>query len=265
MSIKQWMGYLTMDFNWNAPLTRLIIYGAILLAVILYGKFARRRAAKNISRTLDDSFQANHIFRQVDAAQFPWLTESFYNRATQDIESAGFHHLADIEDETISSVHPDKRTFVRICVNETGTVRAAIYQIVVGGPQGNPKQRLQTTELITEFSDGTTLSSTTAPANRLLNTPPGQLRENVPPDSTLSQMLPRHMSRIEDYQKSHPDATLELVTNFEQAIAAWQKGIDRQRNRLQSQGGISREELVRMSRGRDGVANQVYDEMQKLK
>lgn len=246
--------------------TRIVIYVVILLVIALYGVWSRRGAARRIKKTLDDSFQAHHIFRSVDAAQFPWLTRTFYDGAQLDIESAGFRMLADIEDETLSATHPDKRTFVRVCVSQDGNIRAAIYEIVVGGPQGKSRQRIQTCELITEMSDDATITTTTAPAGRLLNPPPGVVREHVPSATPLSQMLATHTAQVERYQKEHASATPLPVSSFDDATAAWQKGIDRQRSRLQSDGGITRGELERLApKNAPHIGSQVYDEMQKLK
>lgn len=246
-------------------LIKLAIYAIILLVIVVWGWLSTRRAAKRIHKTINESFQANHVFKAVDLSGFPWLTRAFYDEPVTELGPHGFRHLADIEDETLTQVHPDKRTCVRICVNEDGSIRAATYEIAVGGPQGAVRQRTQTHELITELADGTTITTTNAPQNRLFNPPEGVIRQHVPVGTSPSQMLPGHQRTLEQILQNRPAVAIEPVTTFEQATAAWQKGTDRQRNRLQSQGGVGRDEFMRMGAKTPEVAARVYDEMQKIK
>jgi hypothetical protein len=250
----------------DRALLKIVILVIILALIKLYEWSRRRRAAQRISKSLDQSFQPDHVFRAVQPSSFPWLTQAFYDGSAADAASAGFRPLADIEDETLTASHPDKRTFVRILSREGGDIRTAIYEIAVGGPQGNVSKRIQTRELITEMSDGATLTTTTAPLNRLLNPPPGQVRQHVAEGTPFATLLTEHMRSIEHYQVSNPQAVPVPVRTFEEATAAWQKGIDRQRNRLQAGGGITREEMVRIGGpARAELAGKVHDEMQRMR
>jgi hypothetical protein len=65
---------------------------------------------------------------------------------------------------------------------------------------------------------------------------------------------------------THPGVSLEEIRDFDQATAAWQKGIDKQRARLNAQGGVSREEMARFGgKGKEQLALAVHKEIQKIK
>lgn len=252
-----------MDFRYI-----IIIVCVILLIVIsLWKRIVVRLAAKLISRNLEGAFQPDHIFRRVDAKEFPWLNNSFYDNNLAQLKIEEFEWLADIEDETLSKVFPNMRTFVRICLSPDRLTRAAIYEIVPGGPQGiHTQPPIQTRELISEASDGTTITTTTAPESRLLDQPGGSIRNNVSSDTPLDRMLEMHERSINGYIDLHYGVTLETISTFEEATAAWQKGIDRQRKRLKSGGGLNKREFMRIG-GADKreVAEEVYDEMGNLR
>lgn len=249
------------------PLVIIIVSIIIIVALEIFKRFLIRAAAKRIARNVDQAFAAHHVFRRVKGSDFHWLNHSFYDGARADIEAQGFEWLADIEDETLSQVYPNLRTFVRICLSPDRRIRAAIYEIVPGGPQGKAlKPPVQTFELISEASDGTAITTTTAPSSKLLNAPAGIIRNNLPQGTDLEVILQNHERIIEDYLEVHHGQSLEKIETYEEVIAAWQKGIDRQRERLQKSGGITRQELMRIGGAeRAETAQQVFDDMEKLK
>jgi len=248
-----------------------ILAAAVLVALPIFLFLWRRRriakAAQGIVRRVDSAFQANHVFRKVQAQDYPWLTERFYTQARQEAEAAGFAWLADIEDETLSATYPNLRTFVRILLGPDHRTRAAVYEIVPGGPQGKPTRApVQTRELISEASDGATLTTTTAQTSNLLNPPPGTVRRHVSADTPLKAMLATHRQAIDDYLSAHPGVFLKEIRSFEQATAAWQKSIDRQREKLQAQGGLGQDEMVRFGgKDREKLAVEVHEQMRKIK
>jgi hypothetical protein len=137
---------------------------------------------------------------------------------------------------------------------------------VPGGPAGKPMQSSrQAVEFISEVTDGTTITTTSAPAGKLLDSPPGVVRNHLP-GYPLGAMLPSHQKTVGDYLERHPGVSLEKIETFRDAVAAWQKGIDRQRERLQAGGGLNRQEFMRISGpGKAEIAREVYDQMEKEK
>lgn len=132
---------------------------------------------------------------------------------------------------------------------------------------GKPtKAPVQTCELISEASDGASLITTTAPTSKLLDPPPDVIRRHVPADTRMNAMLDTHQQVVDDYLSTHSGVFLEEIRDFDQATAAWQKGIDRQRARLHAEGGLSREEMVRFGgKGKEELASAVHKEMRKIK
>ena len=239
-----------------------------LIALLFVWRLMRiKNAARNIVRRTESAFQENHVFSRVQARDYSWLTASFYEQARQDAEANGFSWLADIEDKTLSQTYPNLRTFVRILVGCDYRTRAAIFEIVPGGPMGKATTApVQTRELISEASDGASLITTTAPTSKLLDLPPGVIRRHVPVDTRMHAMLDNHQQVVDDYLSTHPGVSLEEIRDFDQATAAWQKGIDRQRARLHAQGGLSREEMVRFGgKDKEDLASAVHKQMRKIK
>jgi predicted transcriptional regulator len=195
------------------------------------------------------------------------LTSSFYQQAQLECEANGFVWLADIEDETLTKTYPDLRTFARILVSPDYLTRAAIFEIVPGGPQGKvTRPPIQTRELISDTSDGASITTTTASTSNLLDPPPGLVRQNVPADTRIDTMMHIHQTAVDTYLSSHPGVKLEEIRNYEEATAAWQRSNDRQRARLNSQGGLSREEMHRFAgQNKEKLADEVHAEMRKIK
>jgi hypothetical protein len=63
----------------------------------------------------------------------------------------------------------------------------------------------------------------------------------------------------------HAGRPILPLTTYEDALAAWRRGYARQRARLQEQGGIGHDELRRIAPEKQGGADAVYDEMERLK
>jgi len=246
-----------------------ILLAVFLLAFVLVSAAWRRiwivKAARNILRRSNNAFQANHIFCKVSAQDYPWLSSEFYEQAQRDAEAFGFTWLADIEDETLSQVYPHLRTFVRILLAPDFHSRFAIYEIVPGGPYGKPtRQPLQTRELISELSDGFCLITTTAPTAKILDAPPGVSRTHLPADSRMVDLLEAHRQAMDDYKILRPVASFEEIRDFDQATVAWQKGIDRQRAKLETENGLKLEEIVRIGgKGKEKLSADVHKQMQK--
>ena len=109
----------------------IVLVGVVALYAFLWarGRLQVRRGARNISRILEDTFQEERRPVRVDPAQFSWLDVAFYDQAQHNLEAEGFQLLANVEDETFSVAHPDKRTYVRLLNLPDGSIRAAIYEI----------------------------------------------------------------------------------------------------------------------------------------
>ena len=123
---------------------------------------------------------------------------------------------------------------------------------------------MRVVELLTELSDGGCVSTTTAPASRLLDAPRGLSREHLSAAIAPRDHLAMHRSHLERVLSERPGVAISPVRTYDEAIAAWLRGNARQRSRLAEQGGLNREELRRMAGpGRQAVADAVFTEMQR--
>jgi hypothetical protein len=256
-----------MSHNMNLTIIFAVVILIPLALLVVWRTMRIKKAARNIVRRTESAFQENHVFSRVQAWDYPWLAAGFYDQARQEAEANGFSWLDDIEDKTLSQVYPNLRTFVRILLGPDYRTRLAIFEIVPGGPEGKPTQApVQTRELISELSDGASVITTTAQTSKRLDPPPGLVRCHVPADTPLNMMLGMHQQATDNYLNTHSGVSLEEIRDFDQATAAWQKGIDRQRARLQAQGGISREEMLRIGgKGKEKLAIAVHRQMSKIK
>jgi hypothetical protein len=228
-----------------------LAFVAALLVLWLWVKLTLRRGARRIEKVVADSHQEHHELVAADPAAMPWLDARFYDFSQRELEGIGFRFLGNIEDATLSKVHPDKRTYVRLLVVSDGATRAAIFQV----------KTILTIELLTELADGGCLLTTTAPMNRVLDAPPGVVREHLPKGTPAAALLAAHRALVE----RHADRAVLPVTTLEEALDAWRRGYARQRARLADQGGISRDELRRIAPDKQAVADAVYDEMSHKK
>jgi len=173
-----------------AALAVLLFLGSVALS-----RARIRRAARNINAMVEKSFADGHRLIPAEPAQFPWLSSTFYDETQRDLESEGFRFLANVEDATLSETHPDKRTYVRLFTLPDGSVRAAAWEVVLGGPQGRPGTTIRTVELLTELTDGGCVSTTTVPQQRLLDPGPWTFREHQSEKGGVSREEMRRFAR----------------------------------------------------------------------
>ena len=88
-----------------------------------------RRAALHILNKARSMYATEHVYQPVNARDFRHLSHDFYNDMQQNLESLGFRHVGDVEDETVKRQKPDPRTFIRIMTSRDGIVNAGIYHI----------------------------------------------------------------------------------------------------------------------------------------
>ena len=75
------------------------------------------------------SYSANHEYVEVDPNDFGYLDLKYYERTWEKLREEGFRFLGDIEDLTLSRVHPRLRSFIKCLVSGDGTIMAGIYHM----------------------------------------------------------------------------------------------------------------------------------------
>jgi hypothetical protein len=191
------------------------------LTQLLTGKTRARKYAKKIHDQMKRTYAKNHKYQVVNAKDFPNLDLGYYTRTTEKLKANGFTILSDIEDATLSQVHPQLRTFIRCLVNETGTIGAGIYHV---NPKGYLKilrllriiQSVKAIELETEFSNGCFLC--TSNVKHAMTEPPQIMVKYLPTKTSATDLLKIHKKRIEEYLSHNPKIDTISIHSMEDAI-----------------------------------------------
>jgi hypothetical protein len=239
----------------------LILAGGLFLTSLLGGGVrARHRAAvaggARVRAELEAAYAGEHEYSRVDPADFADADLEFYREAARAFEAQGFRQLADIEDVTLTKIHPDSRTFLRVFVDDGRMIRAAVYHV---RPRGALIAMLQVVriapralyivELVSELPRGRFLSTSNTSGLVALELPPELTCERMAPDSKIAALVERHRERLTARLRRDPGAAPETFESYDALIASVQRSnmaAARHRAKLR---GLSRDELERL-RGR---------------
>jgi hypothetical protein len=215
-----------------------------------------RRAAgggRRLRAELDAIYGGEHEYARVTPAAFPDADLGFYDRATGELERMGFRRIADVEDLTLTRVYPERRTFLRVFVDEGGAIRAAIYHLRVrsGGAlmsaMGMGPRDLQVIDLVSEVPRGQFVATSNTRGLDKLSTPRELDIERLEVNASVPQVVARHRARLtERVRKRMADAPVALWT-WEEVLASIQRGHVVQARHRKAIGGLSREEVERFT------------------
>lgn len=127
-----------------------------------------RDAADQIFSDLGKTYSSFHEFIPALPTDFADRDLSFYDHMAQTLCSENFVLLGDVEDRTLTQTYPQNRTFVRILVSNSGSVKAAIFDAT---PKGylrlvawlSGMRHMKIVELETELQNGHFIITTLAP------------------------------------------------------------------------------------------------------
>lgn len=244
------------------PAMLLLLVLAVPLASWIWYRLRIASAARKIAAKLDASFGAPHEFVQVQAADFPHCSATFYDDAQREAQALGYALLADVEDRTLSrTTTTTERTFVRLMARADGGDRFCAFEVRRRGVAEGGAIRVR--EFITEFAQGGAAITSDAPPAKLLDSPSGLSRQYHAAGTALSRMLEAHRALVASRLAARPEDPVLPVVSLEQYLAAWQRGYDRQRDRLAA-GGLAKGELERLAGpGRAKVGKAVHEQMQR--
>jgi hypothetical protein len=216
----------------------------------------QRRAeggGRRLRAELDAIYGGEHEYARVSPAAFPEADLGFYDRSTAELEAAGFRRIADVEDLTLSRVYPERRTFLRVFVDEGGAIRAAIYHLRVRGGAailsavGMAPRDIHVFEMITEVPRGQFVATSNTKGLDKLTSPREVDVERLDVDASLSQVAARHRARLtERARKRGADAPVPMWT-WDDVLASIQRGHVAAARHRQAIGGLSREEIERFT------------------
>ena len=166
-----------------------------------------------------------HEYQLVDAADFGYLDLGYYSRTAAALRANGFELLADIEDITLSRVHPQPRTFVRCLVSGDGATGTGICHVKPKG-WGTVARLLgvipaaKGVDLGTELSNGCFICTSNSVAAKNMTLPAQVMTEYLPCDTSVSRLLEIHRQRLEDYLQQNPTVQIVPVHTLQDMISS---------------------------------------------
>jgi hypothetical protein len=228
------------------------IFTFVLLALGRRG--AATRGGARLREEIDALFSGEHEYRDVVPADFPYADVAFYDRVQKELEAIGFRRVGDVEDLTLSRVYPERRTFVRLLVDDAALIRVGAFHLRARGGLvgvfatiGVVPRDLHVVELVTELPRGRFLI--TAPTKGLdrLDPPPEVSVDRLPPGTSLKELVAHHKQRIADQLRKNPAQSPVEVRDRDSVMASVQRGHVVASEHRQKVGRLSKDELERMT------------------
>jgi hypothetical protein len=216
-----------------------------------------RRAAgggRRLRAELDAIYGGEHEYARVTPAAFPDADLGFYDRASAELEGMGFRRIADVEDLTLSRVYPERRTFLRVFVDEGGAIRAAIYHLRMRGGGagflsafGMAPRDLHVVDLVSEVPRGHFVATSNTRGLDKLTAPKELEIERLEVGASIAQVAARHRARLTERAKRRgADSPVSLWT-WDEVLGSIQRGHVASARHRQAIGGLSREEIERFT------------------
>ena len=227
--------------------------GAWIVLQQLKWAAACRAGAAKLHAELSATYAGEHRFRIAEPADFPDVDPAGYRDVASRLSSAGFVRLGAIEDETVTEIHPEHRTYAESHVAEDGSILASTYAI--GG--------MQIVDLVTPLEDGRILMTTTAVADKL--TPPPAVLKTVHAVGTpVEVLLADHRERLAAFR---PAVRPVPVRTLEDALAAARHHSRVVADFRRSRGLVTEEEMLALAsgEGEEPTARRVFKEIQRLR
>ncbi len=228
------------------------IFTFILLALGRRG--AAVRGGARLREEIDALFGGEHEYRTVTPADFPYADVAFYDRIQRELEAQGFRKVSDVEDLTLSRVYPERRTFVRLLVDDAALIRVGAFHLRARGGMvglfaaiGVVPRDLYVVELVSELPRGRFLI--TAPTKGLdrLDPPPAMAVDRLPPGTPLAELVAHHRRRIAEHLRRHPVHSPVELRDHDGVMASVQRGHVVASVHRQKVGRLSKDELERMT------------------
>ena len=227
---------------------------ALIARMVASPRRGASAGGRRLRAELDALYGGEHEYQRVTPAAFPDADLAFYDRAAAELEALGFRRLADVEDLTVSRVYPERRTFLRIFVDEGATTRAAVYHMRVRGGGvavlqwvGMAPKDLHLIELVSEVPRGQFLSTSNTKRLDRLSAPEEIEIERLEPSAPISAVVERHKARLTEQVRRRPSAAPASLWTFEEVMASVQRHHVALARHRQAVGGLSRDEIERVT------------------
>jgi len=240
-------------------LTKLTIWGIILLVLYVIRRVAFRGAALKISKQMQKTYAPKHEWREVKASDFPELDQEFYSEMTQWLESLGYRNFGDAENVTLKEINPNMKHCLRYHISPDGSIDAAIYHVVA------PNHNSKIFDIMTEFSNGEFVETSNATEASKMDSPPQIHHKFFLQSTPYDEILDAHAKSVAEYQTTHPGVSVVIIKGKEDIRASG----DRQqaiKSAFRAGRTVSRQELARIAKpGQEEAARGVADEIERQK
>ncbi len=188
-----------------------------------------------------------HCLRVVDAGEFRHLDLDYYEATATALVNCGFSVLTDIQDMSICE-GTGIATFARVLVGAGGSVVATVSHAQPQlGMAGRLKAALsgieyaKAAELRTDFTDDTTLTTTTAPATMALPSPPTDGCVRLEPGTLARTLVARHVVAVKQHLAGHPGVRIRPIRNLVDFLQLVNALGARRRRLLEQEGWVTPE------------------------
>ena len=224
------------------------------------------KAALAILATIEATYQPTHNYVPVNAKAFPHLDLRFYDRTTRLLGSNGFRTLADIEDTTITNTPNGvlMPVLVRTMLSRDGTVMSALYhprikrlglRLLLWLLRKLPGKVV---DMETEFSDGSFVVTSNAEAAAAIALPALVSAAYLPSRATALAVHHRHAARVAAHLAARPGVAPKSIATQAELIASQNRMNAIKAAYRGEVGGVTREELERLSSLGSSVAREVH-------
>jgi hypothetical protein len=233
--------------------------------------------AQNAARHILDSIAAHFVpdqeYVQVKEDDYRHLDLGFYRRTTEALEARQFLRLPDVENRTLAQAMGNvlQPVFIRPFLSPEGTTTVGIYhprlkswvlRVLLWLFRAAPGR---TIDLETEFLDGSFVTTSNGMAAARLQPPPLIDALFLPYATPLQELLERHEERVQTHQRQSPRAVVRPVRSFEEMIASQHRSERLKAAWRGEVGGVTREELERLSLFGKGAAHEVHDQIVQMR
>jgi hypothetical protein len=230
-------------------------------------KQIRIAAEKNIA-IIKATFSKPHEFSIVEPLRFEHLSISFYDRCRNELASAGFSFLADIEDVSLKQHRPDPRTFLRVMTDQERSTVVAIYHIkpnllwsVFLFIFGIRNRKIF--EFETEFSDNSYILTSILPQSSMLPPCDKVISFHYPSTTTIMELYRIHRQNCADHIKKYRNLKPLCYQSIDDVEKSQNRQIDVKYRYFLSIGYLTLEWLEKHTWNKT-FAKKVYEEIQRI-
>jgi len=229
------------------------------------------RATEDILRHVQACYKPTHSYTSVDLREFRHVDRKFYADTQKFLESEGFVHLVDEEDQTLLSAPGNvlRRVPVRAMVSREGDVMAGFY---------HPRAKFwasillflmraklgRTIDFETEYTDGSFVVTSNAESAGAMQNPPLIHTEYLPLATTVDHLLERHRLRMRVYAEINPEVRTCAVTSIAELRASQNRMNAIKAAFREEIGDITLEEIQRASGNHARFATQIHDRIRQI-